>query len=412
MTLVGAGAWLVDRVHDQGHRVGLRAPPLNATPDVDVTASLALAAIVGAVIAARGPRFAATLSWRWLLLAATASAAVWSVSVALVRGTHRLTSGVVSPNEYLHAVESIDSAGPFLRGFVDHIAGYPVHVQGHPPGFVLLLHALDGVGLGGAHVVAAVCIVGGAAAVPAVLLAARAVAGEQPARRAAPFLVIAPASIWVATSADAFFAGVSAWAAALVVLGIMRPSPTGDRYALAGGALFGASAFLSYGLVLLGVGPFIVAVARRQVRPILIATMGAVPVFVAFAAAGFWWPTGLLATRERYFAGIASERPYLVFLVVNLAALAVALGPAIAPALATLRDRGVWLLVGGGLTMVVLADLSGMSKAEVERIWLPFVPWILVAGASLGRRAAVASRWLGVQVAFAIGIETFVRTPW
>ena len=35
------------------------------------------------------------------------------------------------------------------------------------------------------------------------------------------------------------------------------------------------------------------------------------------------------------------------------------------------------------LAVVALADLSGMSKAEVERIWLPFVPWAVLATAAL-----------------------------
>ena len=42
------------------------------------------------------------------------------------------------------------------------------------------------------------------------------------------------------------------------------------------------------------------------------------------------------------------------------------------------------------LLAVVLADLSGMSKAEVERIWLPFLPWVMLATAALpvGRAGA------------------------
>ena len=37
------------------------------------------------------------------------------------------------------------------------------------------------------------------------------------------------------------------------------------------------------------------------------------------------------------------------------------------------------------LIATVLADLSGMSKAEVERIWLPFSLWIVVLPALLPR---------------------------
>ena len=41
---------------------------------------------------------------------------------------------------------------------------------------------------------------------------------------------------------------------------------------------------------------------------------------------------------------------------------------AIAVALPRLHDRNTWLLVGSILAVVALADVSGMSKAEVERI--------------------------------------------
>ncbi len=62
-----------------------------------------------------------------------------------------------------------------------------------------------------------------------------------------------------------------------------------------------------------------------------------------------------------------------------------------------LRDPRLWLLVGGGLAAIALADLSGMSKGEVERIWLPFVPWIAVA--TVVFRGREARGWLGAQVA-------------
>jgi hypothetical protein len=66
--------------------------------------------------------------------------------------------------------------------------------------------------------------------------------------------------------------------------------------------------------------------------------------------------------------------------------------------------------VGGALVAVALADLSGLSKAEVERIWLPLVPWVLLATSSL---PAVRRRtWLGVQVAAGLALELAVIQPW
>ena len=82
------------------------------------------------------------------------------------------------------------------------------------------------------------------------------------------------------------------------------------------------------------------------------------------------------------------------------------------PACAT---GGVWLLVGGALVVVALADLSGMSKAEVERIWLPFVPWVLLATAPLAAtriRSGALRTWLCAQAAVAIAVQAAVRSPW
>jgi hypothetical protein len=98
-------------------------------------------------------------------------------------------------------------------------------------------------------------------------------------------------------------------------------------------------------------------------------------------------------------------------LLVDAACFAIALGPAIAVALARLRDRRAWLLVGAALLAVAAAAFSGMSKGEVERIWLPFAAWVLPAGIALGLDAR-RSQWLALQVVFTIGLQTLVRSPW
>ena len=60
--------------------------------------------------------------------------------------------------------------------------------------------------------------------------------------------------------------------------------------------------------------------------------------------------------------------------------------------------------------MVLAADLSQMSKGEVERIWLPFVPWLLVACAFL------PERWrrpgLAIQVVVALAVQHLLFTGW
>ena len=104
----------------------------------------------------------------------------------------------------------------------------------------------------------------------------------------------------------------------------------------------------------------------------------------------------------------------LIFLLADLAAFALAIGPAGSVAIAWLRDRRVWLLVGGAIVAIAAADLSGMSKAEVERIWLPFVPWVILATSAFAasRRERSVRFWLGLQAASAVVIQLAVRSPW
>lgn len=422
LVLGALGAWggvivvahvLLERLQSAGANIRINAAPLVGTFQLRLTGRVLPALAVGVLIVFAGPRLVSRVGWRTLLFLTGSAAAVWAVSLAIVDGSEGLTRPLEARTEYLADVVNVGSPGAFLATFVDRIADYGVHVQGHPPGTVLLLWGLDRIGLGGSAWAATLFVAGGAAAVPAVLVAVREVAGETLARRSAPFVVLAPVAIWVASSADALYMGVSAWAVALVVLATGRDGRAADAYALAGGLLFGVTAFLSYGLVLLAIIPTLVALHRRRLRTLVVALTGAAPVFIVFLGGGFWWLSGLLATRERYFGGVGSRRPYLDFLVANTACLAIASGPALAVAVARLRDRRLWLLVGGALAVVGAAMISGMSKGEVERIWLPFTLWLLPAGAALAvRRSAHTSRWLGLQAGTTLAVATIVKTSW
>lgn len=399
-------------LNDRGEQIFQSTPPLTGRVDLHLTwASLpALALAVAAV--ALGPRLARRLAWSRLLLAAAGGALAWAVLLALTRGTDGLLGPVRSPLDYLHDVPLVVSPGAFLGSFVDRIGEYATHVRGHPPGMLLFLWSMDRIGLGGAGPAATLQVAGGAAAVPAALVALRELAGEDRSRRAAPFLVLLPAAIWVATSADAFFAGVGASGIALVVLATGRAGRRSDALALAGGLLLGAAMVLSYGLVLLWSVPLAVCLVRRRIRPLAIAVAGGLAVLAAFALAGFWWLDGLAATREQYRLGASRMRPYGYFLVANLAGFGLALGPAVAAGIATLRHRGTCVLVGSALVAVLLADLSGLSRGEVERIWLPFVPWVAVAAASLSVRELRPRLWLGLSAGVALAVQLGVRTPW
>ncbi len=411
LVLVG---WLVGTLlNDAGAEIMLDAPPLYGKWDVRWGLGVLCGLAVAGVVVWAAPRASVRLPWGALLLAVAAGALAFWLALALIDGVDEIEKPLrVAKTQYIHAVPSVVGPGEFLAHFVERIDSYPAHVRAHPPAMVLGLWGLERIGLGGTWPAAVVILLAAASTAPAALIALRGVAGEDAARRAAPYFVLSAAALSIATTADALYMAIGAWGITALVLAVNAQGPRSDVLAVGGGLLLGLAAFCSYGLVLLALVPLAVAGARRRVRPLVFALLGALAVLAAFAAAGFWWLDGFAATRREYAESVARTRPYAYFVVNNLAAFAVWLGPAVAVALASLRDRGTWLLVAGGLAAVALADLSGMSKAEVERIWLPFWPWIVLATAALPARPAVMRTLLGTQALLAIAVAVGVNTLW
>ncbi|WP_426574382.1 hypothetical protein [Aquihabitans sp. McL0605] len=410
----------------------LQAAPLTGLFDRHLTPLTLTVLALGLVLARTLPGWCRRGSWRQVLVATAVVALGWGMALAVTRGVDGLDRGSSSPHDYPAVVAQVDRVG--VRSFVDTftqepvLRTYPIHVQGHPVGAALLFVGLDRVGLGGPRGAAAFTLLVSATAVVAVLLAVREVAGADAARRVAPFLALMPGVVWWVVSADALFATVAAWGIALAVLAT-RPGATPRRravLALGSGALWGIGVNLSYGLAPLVLVAIVVVVARRCWAVLGWAALGGAAVVAAFAAGGFWWFDGLAATKVRYDTGVAQYRPAGYFRWLgNPAAFGLAIGPAAWVAVLRVKDRGLALLAGPALLAVAIADATGLSKAEVERIWLPFAPWVLVlAGGLVDRPAgparrssspgwpALASGLLVVQVVVAVAVETFVKTPW
>ena len=418
--IIGAERW-ARVLRGDGVRLYLGAPPLTGLVQPRLPAGVALVAVFAALVVWRGPDIAARTRFRTLTWFAVFGAAVWAALLALTDGVTGLTAPVSVPWEYLHDVGRVGAIAPFLHGFVANIGTYTTHVRAHPPGLLLLLWSLSKAGLPGPWGAVGLELLGGAAAVPAVLITIRELAGEEKARVAAPFLILAPFAVTFG-SGDALFLGVGAWACASLILATGRTGRQGALWSVLGGLLLGVSLMLSYGLVLLMLLPAAVIVARRRADVGVIGLAGVACVLGALDLAGFRWWEGLAATRVQYMESIARFRPSRYFLIADLAALAIAVGPATWVGLFRLRDRRVWLMTGAPLVAIGLADLSGLSKGEVERIWLPFMPW-LVAGAAWGLISWVntdqghlatrtARRWLAVQAVWAVGLQLMVHSPW
>ena len=395
----------------RGVRLQIMTPPLNGELDWRPGRTAVPALLCGVALLVAIPNVAARCRWFTVLGIAALGSIAWAITLALVDGSKALTDPLLR-NQYLDSIYQVGDLHTYLATFTERLPGYNIHTKGHPPGFVVLLWAMDHLGFRGVRWEAGLILAGGALAVVAVLVAVRDVAGEVVARRSAAFLVLTPAAVaW--TSGDPFFAGVGAWAVTLVILATGRSGRRRDLLAAAGGVLFAWAAFLSYGLVLLALIPAVIAVWRRSFRPLAIAAGVIAGVTLAvWGGTGFSWWDGLAATRVQYFQGVGGRRPYDYFLLGNIAAFALAVGPATAVALTRVRPRPLAVLVGAAVAVVIVADVSGMSKAEVERIWLPFVPWVMAAGAVLMTTRWMTRGWLAVQIGATLLVAVAIQAPW
>ncbi|WP_040835450.1 hypothetical protein [Nocardia brevicatena] len=377
---------------------------------------------IAVAVVARGPAVAARLAWRPLLGLAYIVALAWTFSLILVDGWERgFVHRFEDPNEYLFEVGGATDIPAMLGGFADRILDFQpdswaTHVSGHPPGALLFFVLLDRIGLGGATWAGVMCTLIGCSAAVAVAVALRALGAEAHARAALPFLASAPAAVWIAVSADAMFAGVTTWAVALLALAT-RAAGAMVPLAAVSGVLFGLGIYLSYGLVLMAIPAVGVFVAARTWRPLLPAVLGALVVVAVFTGAGFWWLDGYHLVVERYYQGVAKTRPFGYWWWGNLAATVCAVGLATAAALhRALRPARLCgldpaaILVAAGVCAVLVADMSGLSKAETERIWLPFDMWLLAVTGFLPRSEARA--WLAVQALGTLALVHLLMTNW
>ena len=148
------------------------------------------------------------------------------------------------------------------------------------------------------------------------MVAVRALADEDTARLAAPFVAVAPTAIWVAVSADGYFAGVAAWGIALLALAVRHDGAVaGPGRPRVPGSCSAGAIFLNYGLALMAL-PAVGGAALRDgpggppLRALVPAVLAALAVVGVFALAGFWWFDGYTLVQQRYWQGIANDRPF------------------------------------------------------------------------------------------------------
>ena len=308
--------------------------------------------------------------------------------------------------EYLPALAQLHQG---VRYYVGHFASLlpylPTHAKGNPPGPVVAMHLL---GITTAGRLAAVCIAAAAASSPLAYLLGRELGDERRGRLAGVLMLFSPTAVlFGVTSVDAVFAALGTAAAWLLV------SPRVWRRAT-GCALVAVASFSSWLLLAIPVWAVLVTLRREGARAaavLAVAAAGAVLLLTAALAVLLNYdPVGILRSLTRiYSAGAAAHRPYEFWLFGSPAAWVALLGLPIAWFAARALTGGDPAALALAV-IIVISTVAGFTKAETERIWLPFVPLACVAAAALpiGRLRTL----LGALAVQALVFEVLFGTVW
>lgn len=396
--------------------IDIEFAPLHASWDPKLPASALLVIALGIILALALPKLATTLRWPVLLLTAFGTLWLWIIALAMTEGTEGLARTFERKQEYVFDAQRVTSISTMLHTFISRIPysspdNWHVHVAGHPPGALLYFVGIDRIGITDPFWIGVVCVTVASTAIVAVMVTLRTLGTESLARSAMPWIVLAPSAVWMGVNGDAVYTAVAAWGLALLAVAAKRVSTTA---AFASGLLLGLCIYLSYGLVLLGIPAVAVLLIAKTWRPLPWVLGGAAIVAALFAIGGFSWWDAYPVLRRRYYDGIASDRPYWYWVWANLAAWTYTAGLAVWAALPVawrnLRTNVIVQLAAASGFTILAATLSGMSKAETERIFLPFTIWIVALPALL------PARWhrglLLSQVALGLGAQLLLLTRW
>jgi hypothetical protein len=253
-----------------------------------------------------------------------------------------------------------------------------------------------------------VCVLVGALVTPLTYQLGRQLGDERRGRQAAALAALSPSVVlFGVTSVDFVFAALGAAVACLLL--------ARRRTVVAAGCLAsGIAVFFSWLLLAIPLWAALTVLRRDGLRAgvirALAAFAGVMLVTLALVAVWGYDPISILRTARRiYGMGAAAHRPYAFWVVGSPAAWLAMLGAPVAwlwlRALAREEPAAVGLAA-----VIAISALAGFTKAETERIWLPFVPLACVSAAALPiRRLGLILSALALQ---AVVIEVLFGTVW
>ena len=416
----------------------LEAAPLVGTWDWAPSWKIIPAVFVGCAVVIWAGRGTSERPHRSEFVAIGALSFCWTVALAWSQGRATMIDPIVDRTEYWARLPKLPPATDMLRVWADPMwmRNQPVHLKGHPPGYVLILKAMAQVGLRSPWAAAALSWLAAASVAVGLVVIVRLCTKGDAWRRVAPFAVVTPYAVWMGTSADAVFSAFGVWG----VVGIVASASAVRAkrrllFGVLGGLSLGCAVFLSYGMAPFLIIPGLAILGAPSIswreRGLSIAStaMGGIAVLAVFAVFRFWWFDGLATTRIFYWKGTAKFRPWGYFFVANIAIVAIASGPAVIAGMgavvgAGLRDARAslrslvetvdrsWVLALGAVLAMFGANVSQLSKGETERIWLPFFVFLVPLTAALGHTLWSRRCWIALQAVTALVLQAGLLSKW
>ncbi len=263
-------------------------------------------------------------------------------------------------------------------------------------------------------------LLGIAAAWPVASIARRLSGDELSGARVGVLWALVPGPVLFVPQFDQALALPIASATALVLTAVHEARPSIRlALAIAAGLLGGLALFVSYGsLAFLAVAGVVVLRVGRFSRTVL--TVGLVAASVAI---GFIGATALLGHAPIDAATMAlavhretytRARSYLLWLPFNVLDLSIFLGPP--TVLLFVREIGRSALARGLAVSLALLLVSGATRGEVGRLWIPLMPLLLAAAVArppgpdgLAAPSPRDALWLGSLL---VVLDTVLRVRW